>query len=205
MLAVAMPALTERERGCWNTAAISTGSTALGGQLEDWSICRPDQPATLSIATAFARGLARAALPLRDRALHEAALQAYGTRASHCRPCRRTSRDSIAAAIVVTRAGADSLAESMNMRPSASCGLDVADVADLKSLAGADLAVVVNPNNPAGRRHERANCLRFCPRWSAVVDESFADATPELSLAPEAGRSGLLILRSFGKFYGLAG
>jgi cobalamin biosynthetic protein CobC len=37
------------------------------------------------------------------------------------------------------------------------------------------------------------------------VDESFADAAPELSLAPEAGRSGLLILRSFGKFYGLAG
>ena len=30
-------------------------------------------------------------------------------------------------------------------------------------------------------------------------------AVPELSLAPEAGRSGLLILRSFGKFYGLAG
>jgi len=38
-----------------------------------------------------------------------------------------------------------------------------------------------------------------------VIDESFADATPELSLAPQAGRAGLLILRSFGKFYGLAG
>jgi cobalamin biosynthetic protein CobC len=38
-----------------------------------------------------------------------------------------------------------------------------------------------------------------------VVDESFADAVPQLSLASEAARTGLLVLRSFGKFYGLAG
>jgi cobalamin biosynthetic protein CobC len=38
-----------------------------------------------------------------------------------------------------------------------------------------------------------------------VVDESFADAVPHLSLAPRAGRPDLLIIRSFGKFYGLAG
>jgi cobalamin biosynthesis protein CobC len=38
-----------------------------------------------------------------------------------------------------------------------------------------------------------------------VIDESFADANPGASLAAEAGQEGLLILRSFGKFYGLAG
>ena len=38
-----------------------------------------------------------------------------------------------------------------------------------------------------------------------VVDESFADAQPELSVIPQAGQAGLLVLRSFGKFYGLAG
>ena len=38
-----------------------------------------------------------------------------------------------------------------------------------------------------------------------VVDESFGDVTPDLSLLPHAGRPGLLVLRSFGKFYGLAG
>jgi cobalamin biosynthesis protein CobC len=38
-----------------------------------------------------------------------------------------------------------------------------------------------------------------------VVDESFGDMTPEMSLTPQAGRAGLLVLRSFGKFYGLAG
>src|SRR5215813_5771044 len=38
-----------------------------------------------------------------------------------------------------------------------------------------------------------------------VIDESFADVLPDISLASDAGRTGLLVLRSFGKFYGLAG
>jgi cobalamin biosynthesis protein CobC len=38
-----------------------------------------------------------------------------------------------------------------------------------------------------------------------AVDESFADAAPQGSLAAEAAMAGLLVLRSFGKFYGLAG
>ncbi|WGS20361.1 MULTISPECIES: threonine-phosphate decarboxylase CobD [unclassified Bradyrhizobium] len=83
---------------------------------------------------------------------------------------------------------------------------DVAEVSDLEALAGADLAVVVNPNNPDGRRHDRNKLLALLPRVGRlVIDESFADAVPGLSLASEAGRIGLLILRSFGKFYGLAG
>lgn len=87
-----------------------------------------------------------------------------------------------------------------------SAGWDAAEVSSLDALAGADLAVVVNPNNPDGRRHDKAELLALLPRVGRlVVDESFADAVPELSLAAEAGRPGLLILRSFGKFYGLAG
>ncbi len=79
-------------------------------------------------------------------------------------------------------------------------GWEVAEVADLKSLAGADLAIVVNPNNPDGQRHDPAELLALLPRVGRlVIDESFADAAPELSLAREAGRPGLLILRSFGK------
>lgn len=85
-------------------------------------------------------------------------------------------------------------------------GWDVAEVSTLEALAGADLAVVVNPNNPDGQRHDRAELLALLPQVGRlVIDESFADAVPELSLAGEAGRAGLLILRSFGKFYGLAG
>ncbi|HIJ37402.1 MAG TPA: aminotransferase class I/II-fold pyridoxal phosphate-dependent enzyme, partial [Rhodospirillaceae bacterium] len=37
-----------------------------------------------------------------------------------------------------------------------------------------------------------------------VVDEAFVDCTPDLSLASKV-RPGLLVLRSFGKFFGLAG
>ena len=85
-------------------------------------------------------------------------------------------------------------------------GWDVQEVGELDGLAGADLAVVVNPNNPDGRRFAPKDLLALLPRVGRlVIDESFADAVPQLSLAPEADRPGLLILRSFGKFYGLAG
>ncbi|QPF87238.1 threonine-phosphate decarboxylase [Bradyrhizobium genosp. L] len=87
-----------------------------------------------------------------------------------------------------------------------SAGWDVAEVSDLKALAGADLAIVVNPNNPDGRCHGRSELLGLLPQVGRlVIDESFADAVPDLSLAAEAERPGLLVLRSFGKFYGLAG
>jgi cobalamin biosynthesis protein CobC len=82
----------------------------------------------------------------------------------------------------------------------------VEEIADLDALTGADLAVIVNPNNPDGRQHDPTRLLALLPRVGRlVVDESFADAVPGISLAPQAGRPGLLILRSFGKFYGLAG
>jgi len=85
-------------------------------------------------------------------------------------------------------------------------GWDVQEASDLDALAGADVAIVVNPNNPDGRCFAPKDLLTLLPRVGRlVVDESFADAVPQLSLAPEANRQGLLILRSFGKFYGLAG
>jgi cobalamin biosynthetic protein CobC len=88
----------------------------------------------------------------------------------------------------------------------ASAGWQVENVGEVEALAGADLAVVVNPNNPDGRQHDQTRLRALLPRAKRlVVDESFADAMPRLSLAAEAGRAGLLVLRSFGKFYGLAG
>lgn len=88
----------------------------------------------------------------------------------------------------------------------AATGWDVQEVGELDALAGANLAIVVNPNNPDGRCRTPKDVLALLPRVGRlVVDESFADAVPQLSLAPEADHPGLLILRSFGKFYGLAG
>jgi len=75
-----------------------------------------------------------------------------------------------------------------------------------------DAAVVVltRPNNPDGHIPPRAPLLALADRLSAgggllVVDEAFAEVMPEESLATEAGRPGLVVLRSFGKFFGLAG
>lgn len=85
-------------------------------------------------------------------------------------------------------------------------GWQVEEVAGLEALAGADLAVVVNPNNPDGNTHAPADLLALCDGVGRlVVDESFGDIAPELSVLPQAGRAGLLVMRSFGKFWGLAG
>lgn len=85
-------------------------------------------------------------------------------------------------------------------------GWRVEEVADLAGLAGADLAIVVNPNNPDGRHWPLAEVMALVGQVGLlVVDESFADPAPQHSLAGDAGGAGLLVLRSFGKFYGLAG
>jgi len=73
----------------------------------------------------------------------------------------------------------------------------------------ADVVVLCNPNNPDGRRHDPARLLELADSMAArggllVVDEAFADPVPELSLAPHV-RPGLVVLRSLGKFFGLAG
>ncbi|SRR5579859_2180981 len=73
----------------------------------------------------------------------------------------------------------------------------------------ADVVVLCNPNNPDGRRHDAERLLELADEQAArggllVVDEAFCDPVPELSLAPYA-RPGLVVLRSLGKFFGLAG
>lgn len=70
--------------------------------------------------------------------------------------------------------------------------------------------MLVNPNNPTGERFAAAELLA----WHAellkhggwlVLDETFADADPLDSLAAATNRVGLIVLRSLGKFFGLAG
>lgn len=71
---------------------------------------------------------------------------------------------------------------------------------------GVTAAVIVNPNNPDGRLWARPDLLLMAEALDLlVVDESFIDPVPEFSLVPDTGREGLVVLRSFGKFFGLAG
>jgi len=65
----------------------------------------------------------------------------------------------------------------------------------------ARVLVVTNPNNPDGRCW-RPEALLAVECGLLAVDESFVDPTPELSLA---GYEHVVVLRSFGKFYGLPG
>jgi cobalamin biosynthesis protein CobC len=88
-------------------------------------------------------------------------------------------------------------------------GHDVAEVAALDRLDGVDAVVVVNPNNPDGRLLEREALLRLSEELGPqggllVVDEAFADFDAGESLVPvQPGNA--VVLRSFGKTYGLAG
>ncbi len=90
-------------------------------------------------------------------------------------------------------------------------GHTVIECRDLED-AGTDanIVIVTNPNNPDGRRFDPGVLNRIADQLAShggvlIVDEAFGDLTPDLSLARNAAAPGRLILRSFGKFYGLAG
>lgn len=88
-------------------------------------------------------------------------------------------------------------------------GHDVAEVEALNRLDGVDVVVVVNPNNPDGRLLKSETLLRISEELHTqggllVVDEAFADFdSGETLVAVLPGNA--IVLRSFGKTYGLAG
>lgn len=73
-----------------------------------------------------------------------------------------------------------------------------------------DTLILVNPNNPTACTFTQKQCLAW---WQIlqrkqgwlIIDEAFIDGTPELSLSKLLPLKGLIILRSIGKFFGLAG
>ncbi|TBR37043.1 MULTISPECIES: threonine-phosphate decarboxylase CobD [Dyella] len=73
-----------------------------------------------------------------------------------------------------------------------------------------DVVILINPNNPGGETFGREQLLdlhaslRRRSGW-LIVDEAFMDATPGESLCAMPPREGLIVLRSVGKFFGLAG
>jgi len=80
---------------------------------------------------------------------------------------------------------------------------------DQAATSQADVLVIVNPNNPDGRLTRRADLIAMARARSAegrwlVVDESFIECAPDDSVS-DVAEPGLIVLRSFGKFYGLAG
>ena len=179
-----------------------------GGRAEDWidlstGINRLPYPVGEVSARAWTALPSRADID----ALHQAAQHAYRTRA----PVVAMGGAQAAIQLLPQLAPpgrARILAPTYNEYAGvlSAAGWKVREASEFAALEGADLAIVVNPNNPDGRCHSPKDMLALLPRVGRlVIDESFADAAPQLSLAGEADRPGLLILRSFGKFYGLAG
>lgn len=70
--------------------------------------------------------------------------------------------------------------------------------------------VIVNPNNPGTESFDAAALLDWHRQLRSrggglIVDEAFVEATPHLSVARYVEAEGLIVLRSIGKFFGLAG
>lgn len=83
-------------------------------------------------------------------------------------------------------------------------------VRSIEQLRDCDVAILTNPNNPDGRIVAPGTLQSLAEQMAKrdgllIVDEAFADVMPAASIVPRTGMPGLLVLRSFGKFYGLAG
>ena len=79
-----------------------------------------------------------------------------------------------------------------------------------QALPTLDILVIVNPCNPSCEQFSREALLDWHQQLqknngTLIVDEAFIDATAENSLITHTPRKGLIVLRSIGKFFGLAG
>lgn len=82
-------------------------------------------------------------------------------------------------------------------------GHEVRVVADLGEASDADVIVVVNPDNPTGRLIPARDLP--APKTLLVVDEAFIDFLPPAASLAGALPARTIVLRSFGKTYGLGG
>jgi cobalamin biosynthetic protein CobC len=89
-------------------------------------------------------------------------------------------------------------------------GHEVREVPTLPKAEGLDIVALCNPDNPTGRVFDIAELMALADDLGVrggtlVVDESFVDPVPARSLAKESPHPALVVIRSFGKFYGHAG
>jgi len=80
----------------------------------------------------------------------------------------------------------------------------------LEDIDSAEIIIVVNPNNPNGKIVTSNDLLYVADQviqinGLLVIDEAFADAQPEASIIPGLTNYSTIVLRSFGKFFGLPG
>lgn len=146
--------------------------------------------------------------------LRDAAARAYGAASPRnvvASPGTQILLPMVMSLVPPGRAAVLSPTYAEHARAAAIAGHGVKETTGLDALADADLGIVVNPNNPNGRLIAREDLLDLAGRMAArrgvlVVDEAFMDVGPEdESLCGDVDRLPIVVLRSFGKFYGLAG
>ena len=205
-------------------AAFLTTATRHGGGLMRAAAAYPDAPRPwLDLSTGINpepwRG-ARAAEAELNRLPDPGALQALETAAASafgCAPQRTAATAGAEAAIrllpllLVVRS-VEIVGPTYGAHTEAWRAAGVATrliAADQAAASQAGVLVIVNPNNPDGRLTRRADLIAMARERSAagrwlVVDESFIECAPGDSVS-DLIEPGLIVLRSFGKFYGLAG
>lgn len=92
----------------------------------------------------------------------------------------------------------------------ARAGSAVRPIRSLDEAEPAALALVVNPNNPDGRYYGAKLLADLAGRQTRaggflIVDEAFGDTAPSFSAVPLTSECNVIVLKSFGKFFGLAG
>ncbi|MDP4005790.1 threonine-phosphate decarboxylase CobD [Methylobacterium sp. NEAU K] len=151
------------------------------------------------------------------RALRDAAAEAYrAPDAAHVVPAPGTQIliELLPRLVAPTRVAVVGPTYAEHAAAWARAGHAVAEVGGIQAIGDAPVAVLVDPNNPDGRTHPLDERLALAAALRArggllVADEAFADLEPGASLCPHvphpnAGPA-LVVLRSFGKTYGLAG
>jgi cobalamin biosynthetic protein CobC len=72
--------------------------------------------------------------------------------------------------------------------------------------ASRDALLIANPNNPDGHCYDKPAITKLTGERWLLIDEAFADCRPEESVADWVRDDRrLIVFRSFGKFFGLAG
>jgi cobalamin biosynthetic protein CobC len=146
--------------------------------------------------------------------LAAAAVIAYGApSAAHVVPAPGTQLllPLIAGLVQPGRAAVLAPTYAEHARAAALAGHDVTEVRDIGTLGDAQLAILTNPNNPDGRLIAKDELMTLAKKLRArsgllVVDEAFMDVGPaDAGLASEVSFGNIVVLRSFGKFFGLAG
>jgi cobalamin biosynthesis protein CobC len=157
---------------------------------------------------------ARLPAPADVQALARAAVRAYAASSeAHIVPVPGTqiALPLVARLLPPGRAAVLTPGYAEHARAATLAGHDVKAVSGLDDCGDAMLVIVANPNNPNGKLFARNDLLALAAQLRRrggllVIDEAFMDAAPPgLSLAADVAGGNTIVLRSFGKFFGLAG